>query len=90
VTDARGFTTLALAAASLVIAGVTIALAAAETLPFWKDRPLAVVAGLLAGLSVLPRRLSARRVVAAFVVGLAVGFATYLGATLATLTWWEA
>jgi hypothetical protein len=90
VIDARAFASIALAVASLVVAGVTIALAAAETLPFWRDRPLAVVAGLLAGLSVLPRRLSTGRVVVAVVVGLAVGFATYLGAALATLTWWEA
>ena len=89
-TDARGIAAIALALASFATAAATIALAAAETLPFWKDRPLAVVAGLLAGLSLLPRRLSAGRMAAACVIALAVGLATYLGTVLATLTWWEA
>ena len=88
--DARGVAAITLAVASLVIAVATITLAAERTLPFWKDRPFAVVAGLLAGLSLLQRRLSAGRLVAAFVVGLAVGLATYLGTVVATLSWWEA
>ena len=89
-TDARGIAAITLAFASLATAVVTITLAAERTLPFWKDRPFAVVAGLLAGLSLLLWRLSGRRVLAACVVGLAVGFATYLGTVLATLSWWEA
>jgi hypothetical protein len=88
--DPRGIAAITLAVASLATAVTTITLAAERTLPFWKDRPFAILSGLLAGLTPLQRRLSAGRLVAACVVGLAVGFATCLGAALATLSWWGA
>jgi hypothetical protein len=80
--DPRGIAAISLAVASVATGVTTITLATERTLPFWKDRPFAILPGLLAGLALLQRRLSAGRLVAACVVGLAVGFATYLGTVL--------
>ena len=79
---------LAVGSVAVVVGAVVCALAA--LVPFWNGQPLAVCAGLLGGLSVFVRRPSAMRAVMGLVVGVAVGFSTYLGMVLATLTWWQA
>jgi len=52
--------------------------------------PLCLAAGVLGGFGVLLWRPSGAGVVLAAAAGFGVGFVTYLGMVLATLSWWEA
>jgi hypothetical protein len=52
--------------------------------------PLCVAAGILGGLALLLWKPSQAGLLLALAVGFGLGFATYLGMVLATLSWWEA
>jgi hypothetical protein len=67
-----------------------IALAATTVTPFWQGMPLCVAAGILGGVASLLWKPSPSGLVLALAVGFGLGFATYLGMALATLSWWEA
>jgi hypothetical protein len=79
---------LAFGAAGISIAAIT--LAATAVTPFWEGMPLCVATGFLGGLALLLWKPSRTGLVFALAVGFGLGFATYLGMALATLSWWEA
>jgi hypothetical protein len=67
-----------------------ITLAATGVTPFWQAMPFCFAAGILGGFAVLLWRPSGAGLVLATAAGAGVGFVTYLGMVLATLSWWEA
>jgi hypothetical protein len=79
---------LAFGAAGISIAAIT--LAATAVTPFWQGMPLCVAAGILGGLALLLWKPSEIGLLLALAVGFGLGFATYVGMVLATLSWWEA
>jgi len=79
---------LAFGAAGVSVAAIT--LAATAVTPFWQGMPLCVAAGVLGGLAVLLWKPSGSGIVLAVAAGFGLGFATYVGMALATLSWWEA
>ena len=78
----------ALGAVGTSIAAIT--LAATAVTPFWQGMPLCIAAGILSGVALLLWKPSRVGVLLAVAAGFGVGFATYIGMVLATLSWWEA
>jgi hypothetical protein len=77
----------------LIALGTSVAaitLAATAVTPFWQAMPFCIAAGILGGFGVLLWRPSGAGVALAAAAGIVVGFVTYLGMVLATLSWWEA